>query len=109
MALLRPGIRNQGQNLGKPILIQIIIGEFPIKILLDNPVAVIQRKPLADIDDAFRVVRVQTKCLQNLLHKLPVLRNDTAAEPPDHSRRSQLQTDRKHILPILRNPLEIGL
>ena len=65
----RAGIGHQRQYLGKAILVKIILGEFPLKSFRHHPIAVVQRQPLAYVDDSLGVVMAEAKGFQNLVHK----------------------------------------
>ena len=83
MAPAHAGVGHQRQYFRKAVLIEVIFLKCPIKALWDNPIAVVQRKALANVDNAFRIVMAQIQCFEYLIHKGAVFRNDPFTEPAD--------------------------
>ena len=57
--------------------------EIPLKSFRHHPIAVVQRQPLAHVDDSLRVVMAEAKGFQNLVHKGAVFRDNPPLQPMD--------------------------
>ena len=91
------GIGHQRQYLGKAVFVKIVLGEFPFKSFRHHPIAVVQRQPLAHVDDSLRVVMAEAKGFQNLVHKGAVFRDNPPLQPMDDALAGALHIQRQQM------------
>lgn len=95
-ALADAGIGHQGQHAGKAVLIQIVFRKTAGKAQGHDPIAVVEGKSFADVDDALGVVDAEPQGLQDLVHKGPVLGDDPALQPMDDPIAGQREVQGEH-------------
>lgn len=83
MALFCANVGHQRQNFREAVLIKIIRFKRPLKALWNDPIAIVQRQALADVDDPFGIVVAQIQGFEYLIHKGVIFGNDPSAEPMD--------------------------
>ena len=83
MAPAHAGVGHQRQNFRKAVLIEVIRFKRPLKALRDDPIAVVQRQALANVNDPLGVVAAQIQSFEYLIYKGAVFGNDPSAEPAD--------------------------
>lgn len=101
MALPHAGIGHQRQNAGKAVLVEIVFFECSLKAQRNDPIAVVQRQPFADVDDTFGVVDAQPQRFQNLVHESAILGDHALFQPLHHANVRKFEVERKYFLAIL--------
>lgn len=83
MALFCASVGHQRQNFREVVLIKVIRFKRPLKALWNDPIAIVQRQALANVDDPFGIVVAQIQGFEYLIHKGAIFGNDPSAEPMD--------------------------
>ena len=91
------GIGHQRQYLGKAIFVKIVLGELPLKSLRHHPIAVVERQPLAHVDDSLGVVMAEAKGFQNLVHKGAVFGDNPPLQPMNDALAGALHIQRQQM------------
>ena len=101
MALPYAGVGNQRKNTGKTVFIEIVLFEGSLKAQRDNPIAIVQREALADINDPFGIVDAQSQRFQNLIHKCTIFGDHALFQPLHDSIVGDIQVEGKNRFAII--------
>ena len=90
-----PRVGHDGERLVQRIVIQADVRELEVLTVAFHPERIVNRQPLAQVDDAQRIRNVQPRLRENLRGELTILRNRAPLQPRRQLRIIRLRSQRK--------------